>query len=176
MEKKWYGVKTFNGYEQKVINSLSKQIEVEHMGELFGNIYLPKIKKFSFVRSKLKLKEELLFPGYVFVEMEVSNEAVFFVRGIQYVTGYAGIDSMKEIPQPMDEGEVEEMIQESEKIKIDLNVGDVIKVVNHELYFGQNLVVSNIDTVNEIITVKVDAILGDDFHEENLDFTQIEKI
>ncbi len=65
MAKEWYAVRTFNGYEQKVIDNLKKQIENEGMSNLITDIYLPVIKRYTFVRSKLKMKEELLFPGYI---------------------------------------------------------------------------------------------------------------
>ena len=175
MEKKWFAVRTFNGYEQKVINSLLKQIEIEHMTAAIGKTYLPVMQKFAFTRGKLKLKEELLFPGYIFVEMETTNEAIFFVRGIQYVTGYAGISSMREIPNPMEDGEIDHIIDEASVIKVDINTGDSIKVINHDLYDGQVLKVESIYPKDQKIKVRVDAILGDDFQMEVLDFAQVSK-
>ncbi len=175
MAKEWYAVRTFNGYEQKVIDNLKKQIENEGMSNLITDIYLPVIKRYTFVRSKLKMKEELLFPGYIFVQMEMSNETVFFVRGVQYVTGYAGISSMKERPEPMEPGEVERMQEETKKIQVDLESGDLVRVINHELYDGQELKVSEVFPEKEELTVELGSILGDDQGTETISFTQVEK-
>lgn len=175
MAKEWYAVRTFNGYEQKVIDNLKKQIENEGMGNLITDIYLPVIKRYSFVRNKLKMKEELLFPGYIFVKMDMSNETVFFVRGVQYVTGYAGISSMKERPEPMEHGEVERMQEETKKIQVDLNVGDFVRIVNHEMYENQELKIHAIHAEKEEIEVELGSILGDDQGTELISFLQIEK-
>ena len=61
MDKQWYAVRTFNGYEHKVAENLQKQINQENMGNLITEIYVPVIERYTFVRSKLKKKEELLF-------------------------------------------------------------------------------------------------------------------
>lgn len=175
MAQKWYAVRTFNGYEQKVIDNLEKQIENEGMGNLITDIYLPVIKKYSFVRSKLKMKEELLFPGYIFVKMDMSNETIFFVRGVQYVTGYAGISSMKERPEPMEDGEVERMKEETKNTQVDLEVGDYVRIVNHEMYENQDLKIASIDATNEELEVELGSILGDDQGTETIKFLQIEK-
>ncbi len=174
MAQEWYGVRTFNGYEQKVIDSLKRQIEKEDMGNLISEIYLPSIKRYSFVRSKLKQKDELLFPGYFFVKMEMTNETLFFVRGVQYVTGYAGISSMKERPTAMEEHEIERMLEETNKVLIDLKEGDLIKVVNHDLYDGQIVKIKELKAENEEIVISLDEILGEE-KTETIKFLQVEK-
>ncbi len=175
MEKKWFGVRTFNGYEQKVIDSLKAQINKEHMDNLIGEIYLPTIQEYSFVRNQLKRKERLLYPGYIFVQMENSNEAIFFVRGIQYVTGYSGISSMKEKPSPMEDDEITVMKNVADQIGIELNVGDTVIVEGHDLYDGQQLRVVSIDPQNEKIELEVNSLLGYDTAPELFDFDQIRK-
>lgn len=174
-EKRWYGVQTFNGYEQKVIDSLKKQIESENMGSLITDIYLPVQTKYSFVRSKLKAKEELLFPGYIFVEMKMTNETLFFVRGVQYVIGYAGIASMKEVPNAMEEGEIDQVKEQAQKVEIDLEPGNFITIVNHNTLENQKATISEIWPEREKMLVRIEALIGDAFTEETLDFSQIEK-
>lgn len=174
MDKQWYGVRTFNGYEQKVIDSLNRQIEKENMGNLIEPPYLPTVKRYTFVRGKLKLKEELLFPGYFFVKMEMTNETLFFVRGVQYVTGYAGISSMKERPTAMEEFEIDRMIEETSKIRMDLEIGDEVKLVNHELYEGQIVKIVAMNPEQQTMTVSLEAIIGDGEIVE-INFTQVEK-
>ncbi len=176
MKKQWYAVRTFNGYEHKVAASLQKQIDQENMSNLIVEIYVPVIERYSFVRSKLKKKEELLFPGYIFVNMEMTNETLFFVRGVQYVTGYAGISSMKERPSSMEEGEVEHMKAQTMKILLDIQPGDLVKVVNHEMYADQELTIKNIFPEREEVEIELSSLLGEVESAEILNFTQIEKI
>lgn len=175
MENKWFAVRTFVGYEQKVKDSLNKQIVAENMENLITAVYIPIMKRYKFTRGKLKLKEELLYPGYIFVQMKDTNENIFFVRGVQYVTGYAGISSMKERPEAMDDGEVEEMKKQVENVGIELSVGDSIKVVNHEIYDGLVVKIARIDIENQKVEIFIDTIFGDDQKTAEVSFLQIEK-
>ena len=176
MDKQWYAVRTFNGYEHKVAENLQKQINQENMGNLITEIYVPVIERFAFVRAKLKKKEELLFPGYIFVNMEMTNETLFFVRGVQYVTGYAGISSMKERPSAMEPGEVDHMKNNVQKIIVELEVGDKIRVVNHDVYDGQELSIVSINPEAEQVEVELSSLFGENESNETLSFTQIEKV
>lgn len=173
--KQWFGVRTFNGYEQKVIDGLKQQIKEQKMESYIDEIILPKSEEYTFVRNVLKKKEKLLYPGYIFVKMENTNELIFFVRGIQYVTGYAGISSMKEIPSPMEDSEIEHLKEEMQKIKVDLNVGDFVKVSGHELYDGQSLKIININPEKEELELELKSLLGDDERSEIFKFDQIVK-
>lgn len=171
MEKQeWYAVRTFPSYEQKVAEKLKKQISIEGKESVISKVYIPVRKRFVFVRGHLKLKEELLFPGYMFVRMEFTDDTFYFVRGIQYVTGYAGISSMKQIPKPMKDSEYETMALEVEKIEIDLAPGDLVTIVNHDLYEGEVVRVNAIDTNK----CKMDVLLPNEM-EITIDFMQVMK-
>lgn len=170
-EKKWYAIRTFPGYENKVKEKLIKQIQIEKKEELVTDIYIPSRKHYGFSRGKLKQKEEMLFPGYVFVKMEFNNDTFYFVRGIQHVTGYAGISSMKQTPKPMNDGEYETMVKEVENITIDLEAGDVINVINHNSYTNCDAQVVDIDCYNETLDVKI----ATDEKVVKIDFSQVEK-
>ncbi len=171
MEKQeWYAVRTFPSYENKVAEKLKKQIAIEGKESVISQIYIPVRKKFVFVRGHLKLKEELLFPGYMFVKMEFTDDTFYFVRGIQYVTGYAGISSMKQIPKPMKDAEYDTMVEEVERIEIDLQEGDLITITNHDLYEGEIVRVNSIDTD----ACKMDVLLPNEM-EITIDFMQVQK-
>lgn len=171
MEKQeWYAVRTFPSYENKVAEKLRKQISIEGKESVISQIYIPVRKKFVFVRGHLKLKEELLFPGYMFVKMEFTDDTFYFVRGIQYVTGYAGISSMKQIPKPMKDAEYDTMVEEVERIEIDLQEGDLIMITNHDLYEGEIVRVNSINTD----TCKMDVLLPNEM-EITIDFMQVQK-
>lgn len=171
MEKQeWYAVRTFPSYEHKVAEKLKKQIVIEGKESVISQVEIPMRKRYVFVRGHLKLKEELLFPGYMFVKMEFTDDTFYFVRGIQYVTGYAGISSMKQIPKPMKDSEYDTMALEVEKIEIDLEPGDYITIVNHDLYEDELVRVKSIDTAN----CKMDVMLPNEMV-VTVDFMQVQK-
>ncbi len=170
-EQKWYAIRTFPGYENKVKEKLLKQIHRHNKSDVISDIYIPQRKHYSFSRGKLRAKEEMLFPGYVFVKMEFNNDTFYFVRGIQHVTGYAGISSMKQTPKPMNDGEYETMIKEVENITIDLEAGDEIVIINHELYDGFIAKVIDINCYDETMNVQLcekDEVI-------KIEFAQVEK-
>lgn len=166
MEKQeWYAVRTFPGYEQKVAEKLKKQITIENKQSVISQVFIPIRKRYVFVRNRLKLKEELLFPGYIFVNMEFNEDTFYFVRGIQYVTGYAGISSMKQIPKPMKDSEYETMVEEVKKIEVDLEKGDLVLITHHDLYEGEVVKVRAYSAEKNSIDAQLDngAIITVDF-------------
>lgn len=195
MAKQWYGVRTFTGYEEKVKETLIKQIDIEGMSNLItykdlsmlsgeeyikadleNDIFIPKVTRYSFVRGKLKKKEEILFPGYIFVRFEMSNETLFFVRGIQYVTGYSGIPSMKEVPSPIEDFEIDNMKEQVKNIIVDdVEVGNTVKICEHGLYDNHELKVVAVRPHLEEIDVNADELIGDGDHVETIKFSQIIK-
>ena len=175
--KKWYGVKTFVGYEQKVADLLQSKIESENMGNIITDIYIPKIERFVFVRGKLKKKEELLYAGYIFVKMEKNQMTLNFVRGVKNATGYAGIRNMNEIPTHITDEEVETMKKKTEEILCELKPEDRVKVVNHSDpdLNNQEVTVKEVDSHKEIAIVSLFELFGES-NEVEVRFDQIEKI
>ncbi len=129
--KQWYGVRTFPGYEQKVKSGIEKLIEKNDLQEQVTDIFFPTYKKYTFVRKDIKLKEELIFPGYVFVKMNLTNENMYSVRGVQYIVGYAGTNELKKKPDPITDDEINKMIKTSEQLLTDLEVGQEVAVDNY---------------------------------------------
>ncbi len=129
--KQWYGVRTFPGYEQKVKSGIEKLIEKNDLQEQVTDIFIPTYKKYTFVRKDIKLKEELVFPGYVFVKMNLTNENMYSVRGVQYIVGYAGTNELKKKPDPITDEEINKMIKTSEKLLTDLEVGQEVAIDNY---------------------------------------------
>lgn len=168
MEEKWYAVRTFPGYEYKVQDKLLKKVEKEKLGNVISETYIPVYKNYIFVRKNLKLREELIYPGYVFIKMNLTNEVMYFVRGIQYVIGYAGTSENKKFPDPVSQSEVDQMIIESQKFTLALEVGDNTKINDgFETKTGK---VQTIDPKTEKIDVQIDGEI------KTYNFNQIEKM
>lgn len=168
MEKNWYVIRTFPGYESKVQEKLMKKVKKEEMDNSIVETYIPTRKKYIFVRKKLKLKEELIHPGYIFIKMMMTNETMYFVRGIQYVTGYAGKNENKKFPDHATEEEINRMKVQSQEVEVGLKIGD--KIIINDGFDKHECEVKNIDTFTEHITVNLD---GED---KKYSFDNIEKI
>ncbi|MGL4588895.1 MAG: transcription termination/antitermination protein NusG [Mycoplasmatales bacterium] len=169
MEKKWYVVKTFPGYEQKAAERLQRQIQVESMQDLVEDVFYTVQKRYKFTRGKVALKEDILFPGYIFVKMSLTDESFFFVRGIQHITGYSGITSMKQRPKPMTDEEFEKMCEASNKVLVEFGEGTKVNIINHELYLGLSGEIQDVNGEACTVTVKIP-----DIGQVVLDFKQIE--
>lgn len=168
MEKKWYAVRTFPGYEFKVKEKLEKKIEKEGKQTSITEVFVPSHKNFIFVRKKLKEKEELIYPGYVFVQMVMNNENMYFVRGIQYVTGYVGKNENNQFPDNVEDFEVEHMRKQSELIDCVLKPGDPIRI---------NDGFEEFDTIIKDLLLETRQVLVDNYNGDEMiyNFEQIEK-
>lgn len=170
MDFNWYIVKTFPGYEQKAADRLSRQIKIENMQDLVKEVYIPIQKKYKFVRNKISPKEEIIFPGYIFVKMDLTDEAFMFVRGIQHVTGYSGITSMKQRPNPMTNVEFDQMKETAAIILVDFEPGITIKIINNDNYANKEAVIEEINPYTESVLVKIGGLTT-----ISLSFGEIEK-
>ena len=152
LEKKWYIIHTYSGYEKKVMTDLEKRIESLNLTEKVFNIIVPEEETVEIRRGKKKVIARKLFPGYVMVEMlvekEVTNEGIGFrvdsdawyvIRNTNGVTGFVGVGSE---PTPMEDSEVqalfkkiglklgpEEIEEKAEKIVLNFEVGDLLKLL-----------------------------------------------
>ncbi len=132
MEKKWYVVHTYSGYEQKVKESLEDAVRSNNMESLFGDIIVPSEIIMERVKGNVKKSQRTVFPGYIIVQMAMNNDTWYIVRNTPKVTGFVGHDKMN--PPPLPEKEVNEIIyaiQEGKgkiKPKIRFDRGDNVKV------------------------------------------------
>lgn len=163
--KQWYGVRTFPGYEHKVEEKLKKLIEKDGLENSIEDIYIPAYKNYTFVRRVLKRKEELVYPGYVFIKMNLTNEIMYSVRGVQYILGYAGTNEMKKKPDVITEAEMQKMMQDGEKRTSTLEIGDkVIAVVGLNEYEVEIL---ELDLIRETLKAEINNQV-EEFKFENI--------
>ncbi|MDD4625313.1 MAG: transcription termination/antitermination protein NusG [Candidatus Paceibacterota bacterium] len=130
-ERRWYVLHTYSGYEDAVASSLKQRIESFGMEDKIFNVIVPKEQKIKIKNGKRKTVEEKIYPGYVLVEMVVTDDSWYVVRNTPNVTGFVGAGTM---PIPVSEVEIKELKkrtgQESPKYKIEFKMGDNIKVVD----------------------------------------------
>ena len=119
-EKRWYIVHTYSGYENKVKTDLEKRIEYMNMGDKIFRIEVPQKTVTQMKAGKKQEKEEKIFPGYVLVEMIMSDEVWFIVRNTQGVTGFIGSSGKGAKPIPLFPEEVERILSSMNQNKINI--------------------------------------------------------
>ena len=130
-EKNWYVIHTYSGYEDAVAKNLKQRIESMGMEDKIFSVLVPKEKKIKIKDGKRKATEEKIYPGYVLVEMVVTDDSWYVVRNTPNVTGFVGVGTT---PVPVSNAEIEilkkRMGVNEPQFKMEYEVGDNIKVTD----------------------------------------------
>jgi transcriptional antiterminator NusG len=173
-EKNWYVLHTYSGYEDKVSEDLKQRIESMDMDDRIFNVLVPKEKQIEIKNGKRRTVEKKIFPGYVMVEMIVTDESWYVVRNTPNVTGFIGAGTT---PTPVSEEEVKNIRKrmgiEEPKYKIDLKEGEAVSITDGP-FKGFDGVISDIDEEKGKVKALV-SMFGRETPVE-LDFLQVKKI
>ncbi len=173
-EKQWYVIHTYSGYENKVKANLERRIESMGMGDKIFRIVVPMEEELEYKDGKKKITKKRIYPGYVLVEMIMSDDSWAVVRNTPGVTGFVGSGSR---PIPLQEKEVASILRhmgiEEPRPRLDYNIGENVRVIRgpFENFTG---VVEGINLEKGKLKVKV-SMFGRETPVE-LDFSQVEKI
>ena len=173
-KRNWYVIHTYSGYEDAVAKNLKQRIESLSMEDKIFNVIVPKEKKIKIKDGKRKIVEEKIYPGYILVEMIVTDDSWYVVRNTPNVTGFVGAGTT---PIPVESQEIEilkkRMGVEVPQYKIDVAIGDSVKIIDGPFkdFDGK---VSEIDTDRGEVKVLIN-MFGRDTPVE-LDSLQIKKI
>ncbi|GKS69730.1 transcription antitermination protein nusG [Nitrosomonas sp. PY1] len=176
MNKKWYVVHAYSGYEKSVQRALKERIERAGMQDKFGQILIPVEEVIEMKSGQKSISERKFFPGYVLVEMEMSDESWHLVKNTDKVTGFVGGSAMR--PTPISQKEVDNILQqiqegiEKPKPKILFEMGEAVRVREGPFTdFHGNVEDVNYDKSKLRVSV---SIFGRPTPVE-LDFNQVEK-
>jgi transcriptional antiterminator NusG len=172
--RNWYVIHTYSGYEDAVARNLHQRIESMDMQDKIFNVIVPKEKKIKIKSGKRATVEEKIYPGYVLVEMIVTDDSWYVVRNTPHVTGFVGSGTT---PVPIAREEVDLLLSrmgaEEPRHKIDVSVGDPVRVTDGPFRDFEGKI-SEIDEERGKIKVLV-AIFGRETPVE-LDYLQIKKL
>lgn len=130
-EKNWYVIHTYSGYEDAVARNLKQRIESMGMEDKIFNVVVPKEKKIRIKNGKRRVTEEKIYPGYVLVEMIVTDDSWYVVRNTPNVTGFVGAGTT---PIPVSLQEIDNLKKrmgvEEPKFKIDVKISDLVKITD----------------------------------------------
>ncbi|WP_031517432.1 transcription termination/antitermination protein NusG [Desulfofalx alkaliphila] len=175
MSKKWYVIHTYSGYENKVKANLERRIESMNMEEKIFRILVPMEDEVEMKNGKKKVTKKKVFPGYVLVEMFMTDDSWYVVRNTPGVTGFVGTGSK---PIPLSDEEVGAIMkqmgeEDPKRTKVSFVIGESVQVTSGPF---ENFVGS----IEEIYPDKGKLrVMVSMFGRETpieLDFAQVEKI
>ena len=130
-EASWYVVHTFSGNEHKIAKALKERVQLGGFTDRIFQVMIPQQKKIVVKEGKKKTVEERLFPGYILVLMEISDETWHVVRGLKGVTGFVGTgDKPTALPESEVSALMNYMRDEEPTFEANFSVGDAIKITN----------------------------------------------
>ncbi|HYD46879.1 MAG TPA: transcription termination/antitermination protein NusG [Terriglobales bacterium] len=133
MEKQWYVVHTYSGFEHKAKAALEERVRSMNKQELFGEVLVPAEKVVELVKGRKKTSSRKFFPGYILVNMILNDDTWHIVKATPKITGFVG-DATS--PSPISEQEVREITHQMEegaarpKPKVSFEAGENVKVID----------------------------------------------
>lgn len=177
MEKNWYVVHTYSGYENKVKANLEKRVETMGMQDKIFRVVIPEEQETDFKDGKKRTVMKKTFPGYVLVEIIMTDDSWYVVRNTPGVTGFIGSSGGGAKPTPLLPEEVDfilkQMGMKERKAEADFQIGEMIEVLEGPFAHFQGKV-EEIDQDKGKVRVSVDMFGRETIME--LDFEQVEKI
>lgn len=130
-DKDWFVIHTYSGYENKVKANLERRVESMGMEDKIFRVLVPIEEEIDFKDGKKKIIEKKVFPGYVLVEMTMSDDSWYVVRNTPGVTGFVGSGSK---PIPLEHEEVKRILIQmgfdEARPRIAFDVGDIVRVIS----------------------------------------------
>jgi len=175
-ERRWFIVHTYSGFEERVRETLRQRAEALGMGEAFGDIRIPTETVVEYKNGKKREVQRKFFPGYILVEMEMSDSAWHVVRNTPKVTGFVGTGKK---PTPLSQEEVDQILEqvteakEKPKPKYVFDRGEPVKIIDGP-FNNFTGVVEDLNLDRNTLKVMV-TIFGRQTPVE-LDFSQVQKL
>lgn len=166
----WYVVHTYAGYENKVKANLEKAIERLEMSHLVKEVQIPTEEVIEIRDNKKKSVRRNVYPGYVMVKMVMTDESWYVVRNTRGVTGFVGSSGK---PIPLTDKEVRAMGVEAVMIKLNIAVGENVRVLAGPL---ENFVGTVLEVHPDRQKVRVLISMFGRETPVELDFAQVERI
>ena len=176
MAKRWYVVHAYSGMEKSVGRALQERVERAGMQDLFGKILVPVEEVVVMKNGQRTITERRFFPGYVLVEMDMTDESWHLVKSTNKVTGFVGGTGNR--PSPISEKEVEKIMSqmqegvEKPKPKTLFEVGEMVRVKDGPFTDFNG----NVEEVNyEKSRLRVSVTIFGRATPVELEFSQVEK-
>ncbi|MBI5180590.1 MAG: transcription termination/antitermination factor NusG [Nitrospirae bacterium] len=176
MIKKWYAIHTYSGFEGRVKASIEEKIKTLKLEDKIAQVLVPTENVVELKEGKKRVSTKKFFPGYVLIEMDLSDETWHLINNIPKVTGFIGSNNK---PSPLTDDEVENIRKQMDtgvtltKTKSQFQKGDSVRIADGP-FLGFTGVIDDIDIDHRKLRVMV-SIFGRSTPVE-LDFLQVEKV
>ena len=175
-QKSWYVLHTYSGYENKVRENIELRKESMDMSENIFRVLVPEEEVTEVKDGVKKTKIKKKFPGYVLVEMVMSDEAWFVVRNTPGVTGFVGSHGAGSKPSPLLDDEVEALLDDKVTAKpvadLDVEIGDRVEIIEGA-FSGLTGVIEELDKDQHKLKVVIEMFGRETVTE--LEFDQVKK-
>lgn len=172
--RRWYVIHTYSGYEENVADNLRQRIASMGMEDRILDVVIPTEKKIKIKNGKRRVVEEKIFPGYVLVDMIVTDDSWYVVRNTPNVTGFIGSGTT---PTPVSAKEMESLKKrmgvEQPTFTIDLVAGQPIRIIDGPFKNFEGKVAAIDDTRGKVKALV--SMFGRETPVE-LDFLQVQKL
>ena len=178
MSKKWYIVHAYSNFEKKVAESIRERAEIENLENAFDEIIVPTEEVVELRRGRKVNRERRFFPGYVLVNMDLTDETFHLVKSTPKVTGFLGAEHGTK-PHPVSKEEIDRIINRVEETadgprpSVIFEIGEQVRV-SEGPFASFNGLVEEIDEEKSKLKVAV-SIFGRPTPVE-LQYTQVEKL
>ena len=176
MSMRWYAVQAFSGYEKSVLRSLEEHIARSDLKDMFGQILVPVEEVVEMKAGQKTISERKLYPGYVLVQMEMSDDSWHLVKNTPKVTAFIGGSALR--PTPIKDKEVEIILQRMNESKtnptqkLTFEKGESVRVIDGPFKDFSG----NVEDINyEKSKLRVSVTIFGRATPVELDFSQIEK-
>ncbi|SCY54657.1 transcription termination/antitermination protein NusG [Lysinibacillus fusiformis] len=177
MEKNWYVVHTYSGYENRVKANLEKRVETMGMQDKIFRVIVPEHEETEMKDGKKRTMMRKVFPGYVLVELIMTDDSWYVVRNTPGVTGFIGSSGGGAKPTPLLPEEADRLLQQmgmtDKVVEVDISIGEAVEVLEGPFAHFQGRV-EEIDTEKGKVKVSIDMFGRETIME--LDFEQIQKL
>ena len=176
-EKHWYVLHTYSGYENKVKQNIESRAQSMGMEDFIFRVVVPEQEEREIKNGKEKISAKKTFPGYVLVEMTMTDDSWYVVRNTPGVTGFVGSHGAGSKPAPLLDEEINHILGElginKRDVDFDVEVGEVVTIVEGA-FSGLTGEITEVDNEKQKLKVNIDMFGRETAIEA--DFDQIEKI
>lgn len=176
-EKNWYAVHTYSGYENKVRKNLEARVESMNMQDQIFRVVIPEEEETTLKDGKRKTAMKKTFPGYVLVELVMTDESWYIVRNTPGVTGFVGSQGAGSKPNPLLPEEAKFILKSmgmvERTVDFEVEIGESVSIIDGP-FKSQAGEISSIDEERYKLTVLVE-MFGRETPVE-VEFDQIEKL
>ena len=176
-EKHWYVLHTYSGYENKVKTNIESRAQSMGMEDFIFRVVVPEQEEREVKNGKEKISSKKTFPGYVLVEMTMTDDSWYVVRNTPGVTGFVGSHGAGSKPAPLLDEEISFILRDlgmsKRDVDLDVEVGEIVTIIEGA-FSGLTGEITEVDNEKQKLKVNID-MFGRETSTE-LDFEQIDKL